>query len=207
MLSKKTIRRIGCYRIKLTQAVLFRKGGLNLTQRWHGIEVRDVADRPHPRVTRTIEVTDGFCDTPLRVDVVEYTPVEGDATARVWTVLEDGHEVRRIKELARYCLADVHKTSKVWELYISQNAIPTLLKQQNDLDQKESPDGRPGAHIDLTHRTYMETAKQYCMLQVGARMTTRQFHADPPTRLKSAPTTAIAYRFTFWARCSCSGLP
>ncbi|KND89351.1 hypothetical protein TOPH_05968 [Tolypocladium ophioglossoides CBS 100239] len=115
--SKKTIHHIPCYRNKLTDTVLFRKGGLKLTTPWDGTAMKDVGDRIDPHDVRTIHFTLGVCDQPLVIEVVRFNARPGDVTARYWIVREGihGDEVRKKKELEPYCLANIWNTGNYFE--------------------------------------------------------------------------------------------
>ncbi|VTT61028.1 unnamed protein product [Fusarium fujikuroi] len=82
--SPKTIHRVPCLRLRIADVVLYRSGGLKLTRRWAGIEMRDIGDRLDT-VAVTIEVSQNLCGKPLRMNVVRFRPIDGDVTARYWT--------------------------------------------------------------------------------------------------------------------------
>ncbi|KAL6856326.1 hypothetical protein J3F83DRAFT_448867 [Trichoderma novae-zelandiae] len=151
--SKKTIHRTPCFRGKITDAVLFRSGGLELTKRWKGTEMRDVTTgRITPEDVRTIKFTLGICNEAITVDVVAFQPQSGDVTARFWTVPDGEHGVRKKKDLAHYCLADIQKTAKYFEEYIKKNAV--------DVMKRERAGGDDGAR-DVLERTYAYIIKRY----------------------------------------------
>ncbi|KAG5940973.1 hypothetical protein E4U53_007511 [Claviceps sorghi] len=127
--SKKTLHHVACFRKKLTDVTLYRKEGWNLTKRWTGTEMKDVGDRVNSDV-RYIQITFGICATPLPVTVVRFQPAEGDVVAQFWTVREGerGEEVKHQKDLEPYCLVDVRVTAALFERYIVDNAIPTIIK-------------------------------------------------------------------------------
>ncbi|KAH6603167.1 hypothetical protein Trco_007942 [Trichoderma cornu-damae] len=124
--SKKTIHRMPCFRGKITDAILFRSGGLQLTRRWKGTEMKDVGDRINPEDVRTISFTLGICAEPIKVDVVAFQAQPGDVTARFWMASDGEHGVRRKKDLAHYCLADIQKTATYFEAYVKRNALKVL---------------------------------------------------------------------------------
>lgn len=162
--SKKTIHLVSCYRGKLTDTVLYRKGGLNLTDRWHGTAMKDVGDRVDPHDIRTIHFTIGVCDEPLTVEVVKFNARSGDVTARYWTVREGprGDEVRKKKDLEPYCLANIWETANYFEKYITDNAVPAMLKSN-------MASGRPGGALacqDVIQRTYVAAVQYYLALEV-----------------------------------------
>ncbi|KAF4589149.1 tetratricopeptide repeat domain containing protein [Ophiocordyceps camponoti-floridani] len=130
--SKKTIHRIACHRGKLADVVLFRSGGLKLTERWDGTTMHDVGDRCSPLEVRTIYVSNGCFGEPLQLQVVSFVSRPGDVTARFWYVREgpvgDEVEVRRKKEIDPYCLASIWKTADYFEKYVVDNAIPAMAR-------------------------------------------------------------------------------
>lgn len=134
-----------CYRGKITDAILFRSGGLELTKRWKGTEMKDVGDRINPTEIRTIKFTLGICEEVLQVEVVAFQARPGDVTARYWIVPDDEHGVRKKKDLAHYCLADIQKTATYFEEYIKKNAVEVM--------QRERAGGkmRPRNIIELTY--------------------------------------------------------
>lgn len=128
--SKKTIHRMPCYRGKITDAVLFRSGGLQLTTRWRGTEMKDVGDRVHPKKVRTISFTLGISKHPIIVNVTEFRPRDGDVLARFWTVPGGEHGVRKRKDLTPFCLADIHKTFAYYKDYIETHAVEVLKRER-----------------------------------------------------------------------------
>ncbi|KAL6900499.1 hypothetical protein GGI43DRAFT_422993 [Trichoderma evansii] len=128
--SKKTIHRMPCYRGKITDAVLFRSGGLQLTNRWRGTEMKDVADRVNPGNIRTISFTLGISKHPIIVNVTEFRPRDGDVLARFWTVPGGEHGVRKRKDLTPFCLADIHKTAAYYKEYIEKHAVEVLKRER-----------------------------------------------------------------------------
>ncbi|UKZ58255.1 hypothetical protein TrVGV298_012122 [Trichoderma virens] len=126
--SKKTIHRMPCYRGKITDAILFRKGGLELTKRWKDAEMKDVGDRVNPKEVRTISITLGICKEAIEVKVVAFKPQEGDVTARFWMDGEQG--VKKKKELATYCLSSIYDTAADFEGYIKRNALQVMWNER-----------------------------------------------------------------------------
>ncbi|KAM5356615.1 hypothetical protein ACJ41O_003261 [Fusarium nematophilum] len=129
----KTLHMTLCLRLKISGLVLFRQGGLNLTQRWQGIEMRDIAERFDTTAT-TILVSQDLCEKPLIMRVVRFQPRDGDVTARFWTACPSGREVFKKKELAIYCLEDICATA--WEVtrYTIDNAVPAFMARVKQLE-------------------------------------------------------------------------
>ncbi|KAM0254399.1 hypothetical protein ACHAQJ_006802 [Trichoderma viride] len=160
--SKKTIHRMPCYRGKITDAVLFRSGGLELTKRWKGTEMKDVGDRIDPRDIRTIAFTLGICATPIEVNVTAFRAQTGDVIARFWTVPGGEHGVRKSKDLATYCLADIQKTAVYYKEYIEKHAIDVLIN--------ERAGGKTGPR-DIIERTYEAAVLRHQYLSRRPAMT------------------------------------
>lgn len=153
--SKKTIHRMPCYRGKITDAVLFRAGGLELTKRWKGTEMKDVGDRVSPKDVRTVLFTLGICKEEVKIEVVQFRPQSGDVTARFWMDGEQG--VRKKKDLAHYCLANIQKTASYFEDYIKRNAVEVIFNERAG-----GPDG-PG---DILESTYAYAVRRFQLLRV-----------------------------------------
>ncbi|KAL7907706.1 hypothetical protein GGI35DRAFT_470280 [Trichoderma velutinum] len=152
--SKKTIHRMPCYRGKITDAVLFRSGGLELTKRWKGTEMKDVGDRVNPRDVRTILFTLGICKEEIKVEVVAFKPQPGDVTARFWMDGEQG--VRKKKDLAHYCLANIQKTASYFEDYIKRNAVEVMW------NERAGGNDQPG---DILEETYSYVIRRFQALR------------------------------------------
>ncbi|OPB44844.1 Zn2Cys6 transcriptional regulator [Trichoderma guizhouense] len=152
--SKKTIHRMPCYRGKITDAVLFRAGGLELTKRWKGTEMKDVGDRVNPRDVRTVLFTLGICKEEVKIEVVQFRPQSGDVTARFWMDGEQG--VRKKKDLAHYCLANIQKTASYFEEYIKRNAVEVMF------NEKAGGSDGPG---DILESTYAFAIRRFQLLR------------------------------------------
>ncbi|KAI0017831.1 hypothetical protein F4780DRAFT_570727 [Xylariomycetidae sp. FL0641] len=110
--SKKVIHRLPCLRWKLTEVVIFREGGLNLTKRWEGVKVKDLAPRDWVgEPSRTIFMSLGLCSNPIALRVKKFRPKAGDVTARNW-IDPDGE--RQVTPIAPYALADIHQTTQTY---------------------------------------------------------------------------------------------
>ncbi|PHH67739.1 hypothetical protein CDD80_562 [Ophiocordyceps camponoti-rufipedis] len=163
--SKKTIHRIACHRGKLADVVLFRSGGLKLTERWDGTTMRDVGDRCSPLEVRTIHVTNGVFGKPLQLQVVSFVSRPGDVTARFWYVREgsmgDEVEIKRKKEIDPYCLASIWKTADYFEEYIVNNAIPAMVRMSMADKGPESGSDE----FKFIRRTYAKAIEYYNNLE------------------------------------------
>lgn len=155
-LNKKVIHHIPCKRWKMSDVVWARSGGLNLTRRWQGVEVKDIpscaADRDPIVHTVGIKifftnqgkglgqgkiVESHLCHYPVEIEVHEFDPQEGDVLDRYWTK-RTGKEIRWGKVIMPpYCLVKVERTRKVLEDYFSTYARAAL--RQRAEDESASP--------------------------------------------------------------------
>jgi hypothetical protein len=145
--------------------VLYRRGGLNLTDRWKGTEMKDIDTQERiTSDTRSIQITLGICDKPIEVQVVRFRAGAGDVVARFWTVREGerGDEVRKKKDLEPFCLVSIWETADQFEKYIIDNAIATMVKQQATHRMLQK------THLgqDVIKRTYLAAIQHYLSLDV-----------------------------------------
>ncbi|KAH7178705.1 hypothetical protein DER46DRAFT_622278 [Fusarium sp. MPI-SDFR-AT-0072] len=138
--SPKTIHRVPCLRLRIADVVLYRSGGLKLTRRWAGIEMRDIGDRLDT-VAVTIEVSQNLCGKPLRMNVVRFRPIDGDVTARYWTDGLLGKETFKKKELANYCLENIYDTAESVRQYTIDNALPAFYHTIQEESESEAGEG------------------------------------------------------------------
>jgi hypothetical protein len=158
--SPKTIHRVPCLRLRITDIVLYRSGGLNLTRRWKSIEMRDIPDRlDMPPLT--IEISQNLCDKPFFIKVVRFIPREGDVTARYWTKYLSGKETIQKKELEPYCLLSIHDTANEFRQYTIDNALTSFLHTVQ-VDCGSEPEG------GLIMKTYLAVMSRYMTLHVCA---------------------------------------
>ncbi|KAM0440439.1 hypothetical protein ACHAQK_005846 [Fusarium lateritium] len=154
--SPKTIHRVPCLRLRITDIVLYRSGGLNLTQRWKSIEMRDIPERL-VMSPLTIEIAQNHCDKPFFIKVVRFIPQEGDVTARYWTKYLSGKETTQKKELEPYCLLSIHDTAYELRQYIIDNALSSFLHTVQ-VDCESEPEG------GLIMKTYLTIMSRYMTL-------------------------------------------
>ena len=151
MLSKKVIHRIPCLRYKLTEAVLHREGGLNLTLRWesNSLQLHNVGDWVNAE-TRAIKLTLGICDVPIDLTVRKFHPRDGDVLHRHWV---DGC-IKKKKMLEPYALADVSSFAKYFRQYVAKHASESVLKLVQESDS-------------LIKNTYEMAGRHYRILSVS----------------------------------------
>ncbi|GKU19846.1 unnamed protein product [Fusarium langsethiae] len=154
--SSRTIHRVPCLRLRIIEIVLYRSGGLNLTRRWEGIEMRDIPERLSTTVI-TIQVSQDFCKKPIFMEVVQFIPIDGDVTARYWTECRSGKMTLKKKELATYCLKNIYETAKDVRRYTVENALPAFL---HSIQGESTP---------VVFRTYYVAMRRYVELSKEKR--------------------------------------
>ncbi|KAI5917058.1 hypothetical protein F4810DRAFT_94259 [Camillea tinctor] len=149
--SKKVIHRLPCLRWKLTETVLFREGGLDLTARWTGVKVKDINPRDWvDSRTRCISINLGLCKASMVLSVKKFQPIQGDVTWRDWV---DRNENARRTDIEPYALANINQTAKEYQGYVQNNALDAIWEYA----QNPNVDG-------LVRRTFM-AAHSYAMTQ------------------------------------------
>ncbi|KAK7414353.1 hypothetical protein QQX98_006795 [Neonectria punicea] len=162
MNSMKTIHRNPCVRFKISEVVLYRRGGLNLTRRWDGISMKDVGDRICPNDVRVVYVASDTYHVPLALRVVKFEPKEGDVTARFWNDYSvDGEVQRKKKELACYCLHDIYNTADVFEEFVIENAVPAMIAHVTRFTKN-----KPGVKLDVIEKTYKLAIRHFCEIAI-----------------------------------------
>jgi hypothetical protein len=189
--SKKTLHRVPCCRFKLTDSTIYREGGLNLTTRWTGTEMKDVADRNKGEV-RTIDFTLGVCNEPLKVQVVRFQPIPGDITCRSWTVYVNGQEVKRTKPLAPYCLADIRETARYFRDYINKHAISAFAECAiPSMPQPEVGPQESDIKDNVIQRTYQALLEHHTNVQ-------KSFQKGEKSKLEKAEKKLLDDFFILW---------
>ncbi|ETS76888.1 hypothetical protein PFICI_10762 [Pestalotiopsis fici W106-1] len=125
--SKKVVHRLPCNRSKLTDAVMFRTGGLNFTKRrgWEGAAMMDM--RPDDWADDsiiTIRLTLGYCDQPIELQVRRFVPQEGvDMISRFWL---DPHGRQQTTKIAPYALHNIKAHRAVLVSHVMANAFQAI---------------------------------------------------------------------------------
>ncbi|KAL1877577.1 hypothetical protein VTK73DRAFT_8566 [Phialemonium thermophilum] len=128
--TKKVIHNCPCMRFRLPSIVLYRPGGLNLTCRWEGTQVKNV-DSWADSSTLVIDMAQGLCRKPMTIRVRRIRPQAGDVLSRFW--VHDGE--CRAQELPPYALADVHETADQFQKYLKEYAFDLLTESVKDSDE------------------------------------------------------------------------
>lgn len=146
--TKKTIHNSLCFRLDVTTIVLYRSGGLKLTRRWEGTQLKDVGDWADDNI-RVIQMAQGLCSTPVTLRVRRFNPNEGDVLVRRW--VDNG--VAETQDLPPYALADIHETATAFEAYLRNHALEGLTEAVRGSDE-------------LIERTYAMIFNHYYQLPV-----------------------------------------
>ncbi|KAI2607812.1 hypothetical protein GGR54DRAFT_619657 [Hypoxylon sp. NC1633] len=145
--SKKVIHKLPCLRWKITEVVLFREGGLNLTKRWTGVKMKDL--RPQDWASdqiRTIKITIGYRREPLVLRVRKFKPNNTDITWKNWV---DSKGTKRTIQIEPYALADIWKTAREYDNYVYHYASLAVFEYSQD------------PKVDRTVRDTYEAALNY----------------------------------------------
>ncbi|KAK4100174.1 hypothetical protein N658DRAFT_428222, partial [Parathielavia hyrcaniae] len=126
--TRKTIHNIPCFRFKVTSMVVYRPGGLGLTKRFSHTKVADV---PGTSAIYDIEVEQGLCRRPLRLQVRYFQPQETDRMD--WMYMDNGKHMT--KQTGSFCLADVEKTARYFNRYLDENCLDGLEQAAEGSDE------------------------------------------------------------------------
>lgn len=174
--SKKTIHNIPCLRFKLTSVVIYRAGGLQLTERFTHTEVKDVASFGP---TFEMKMSQGLCRKPVTLRIREFVPKQGDVLHRKFA--SNGGD-KSIVEIPPFCLQDVGKTAKDFTQYILANSLDGL---------EEAGMGEP----EIVRRT-LAMIRRHCQ-ELPVSGSGVQFHPCPAevgTRLTSCVIDGLCSR-------------
>ncbi|KAI1377045.1 hypothetical protein F4677DRAFT_417241 [Hypoxylon crocopeplum] len=139
--SKKVIHRVPCLRMKLAEVVLFREGGLGLTNRWTGVKMKDLGPRDWVgEPPRTIKIIIGFRNVPLEISVKRFKPNSGDVLWKHWV---DKNGAKQTFFIEPYALTSIWKTAEQYENYVYR------FERDAILEYAENPEVDP-----LARRTY-----------------------------------------------------
>lgn len=128
--------------------------------------MRDISERSAtPSIV--IEVSQNLCKKPIRMEVVEFAPIDGDVTARYWTEYFLGKATLKKKELAPYCLRSIYATGEYVRKYTVENALPAFLHTI----QGESTSGSEGRPIFATYYTVVRRYMTFNVLNIMFEVT------------------------------------
>ncbi|KXJ92501.1 hypothetical protein Micbo1qcDRAFT_160243 [Microdochium bolleyi] len=152
--SKKVIHRLPCLRLRLTEVVMFRGGGLNLTSRWTGTAMKNLS--PNDWVNnelRTLTWQLEHSPYPLQFTVKRFHPQAGDSLSRKW---QDSNGQTRETRIEPFGLADIQKTANDYMAYNFTYSLASL----NTVKQRMI-----GQVEDIVWRTYDEVSKLIVMTE------------------------------------------
>jgi hypothetical protein len=125
--------KLPCLRYKVGDTVLFREGNspsLAWSQRWSNMKMADVMEWESPEI-KFIEVSHGFCQDPIKLEVRKFVPEVGDVLERKWV---DG-QVRKTKRVEPYAIVNMTRAAQEVRRYISENVHSCLITFLEDHDR------------------------------------------------------------------------
>ncbi|CAJ2500996.1 Uu.00g038490.m01.CDS01 [Anthostomella pinea] len=125
--------RMPCLRYKITDVKLFKPGqvkGHEWTARWVEGIADDISNWESTEI-KTIEVTEGYTDQPVRLRVRKFKPQEGDKLKRYWVYNGE----RREADIPPYAIVNLDEAKGAYSSYINQE-LPKCCK--NVLSGKEA---------------------------------------------------------------------
>jgi hypothetical protein len=129
------VSKLPCLRYKITEIRLFKPGQttrLEWTQRWPDKKLKDIATWASPE-TKIIRTTEGFSSVPLKLEVREFVPLEGDVLHRHWFV-SDGS--KKSVPVPAYAIVNVDTAQEAYLEYINRGGpefFKGWLKGKDDL--------------------------------------------------------------------------
>ncbi|KAK0754880.1 hypothetical protein B0T18DRAFT_47805 [Schizothecium vesticola] len=186
--SKKTIHNIPCLRFKLTSVVIYRAGGLQLTERFTHTEVKDVASFGP---TIEMKMSQGLCREPVTLYIREFVPRPGDVLHRSFA---SSGGAKSIMEIPPFCLQDVEKTAKDFTRYILANSLDGL---------EEAGRGEP----EIVRRTFAMIRRHCQELPTGPTPRTSKVYNSQKELITVAVNLWFAIRHGIGTATLCSQLP
>lgn len=199
--SKKMIHSPVCRRYRLTEMMLSRQGGLNMTSRWNGTMMKDVGDRVDD-VVRIVELKIFYSHHPrqvdlyhhpIRLEVHRFRPREGDVLHRRWKTRDN---LPMTTEMTPFALSDINKTAAELGDFISEHVFEAMrvAVRESDVIVRETYDVaikyfqslKPGdeRHTFLSH---------LFRLWFAMRLTTGSAYISGPDKLDMVPETRPDY--------------
>lgn len=122
-----------CIRYRITDVRLYKTGqvpGLEWSQRWSNRTLKEM-DTWASGETITIQVSEGYTSTPLKLVVSKFKPVKGDVLERSWVSSEG---VKKRVAVPAYAIKDLSAARDAYKNYINQGAAEFF---QGALDPKD----------------------------------------------------------------------
>lgn len=122
-----------CIRYRITDVRLYKMGqvpGLEWSQRWTSRALKEMGTWANAE-TITIQVSEGYTSTPLKLVVSKFNPVKGDVLERSW-VSNTG--VKKRVAIPSYAIKDLSAARDAYKKYINQGGAEFF---QGALDPKD----------------------------------------------------------------------
>ena len=94
------------------------------------MRMADVMEWESPEI-KFIEVSHGFCQDPIKLEVRKFVPEDGDVLERKWV---DG-QVRKTKRVEPYAIVNMARAAQEVRRYIYENVYPCLKTFLEDHDR------------------------------------------------------------------------
>ncbi len=122
--SKKVIHRLPCLRWILTETIICRAEGVELTKRWSDTEMRNIGSNDWTDSDiRTIQIRFSSCSRPAVFKVRKFRPVEGDSIDRTW---KDRRGTLQTTPIEPYAFRDVNEAAESYRKYVVVNMLGAL---------------------------------------------------------------------------------
>lgn len=108
-----------CIRYRITDIRLYKTGqvpGLEWSQRWSNRTLKEM-NTWESSETITIQVSEGYTSTPLKLVVAKFRPLKGDVLERSW-VTNNG--VKKRVTVPSYAIKDLSAARDAYKNYINQ---------------------------------------------------------------------------------------
>ena len=122
-----------CIRHRITDVRLYKVGqvpGLEWSQRWANRTLKDMGTWANTD-TITIQVSEGYTSTPLKLVVSKFTPMKGDVLERSWV---SSAGVKKKVVIPSYAIKDLAAAKDAYRRYINQGGAEFF---QGALDPKD----------------------------------------------------------------------
>lgn len=122
-----------CIRHRITDVRLYKVGqvpGLEWSQRWANRTLKDMGTWANAD-TITIQVSEGYTSTPLKLVVSRFKPVKGDVLERSWV---SSAGVKKKVAIPAYAIKDLEAARDAYKNYINQGGAEFF---QGALDPKD----------------------------------------------------------------------
>lgn len=127
------IQKPACIRYRITDVRLYKTGqvpGLEWSQRWSNRTLKEMGTWANGE-TITIQVSEGYTSTPLKLVVSKFKPLKGDVLERSW-VSNEG--VKKRVAVPAYAIKDLAAARDAYKNYINQGGAEFF---QGALDPKD----------------------------------------------------------------------